>query len=528
MTTAKETWTKDGISVNELDLSIGGKQLLTNASFAVAAKDRIVLLGRNGCGKSTLFNWITAHQSTPLSIYNVSQELPESNLSITKMVLSAHVERGKLWEIQANLETKEELSPEELVQYKHAGEELASMKAEADPPRVKKILHGLGFSSAQMESPLNTFSGGWRARVALAMGLFMEPDLLLLDEPTNHLDLEGVLWLSSYLETWRQAFIVISHNVGFIRSVGNKQWLIENGRLYVYNCNYGHYLKQRILDQKKIEKSWELLEKEVQAIKGKGTPAAKRAAEDLMKKRAAEGVVRPAKPYRPKFFFAELGTRVKQSLLSTESAVLGYDGTPVIAISSFALYGGSRVALVGANGSGKSTFIKFLNGDLEPMEGEVMRRTGLKTLKFDQHFYHTLPEEKSPIEYIVSVGGRVDVARRILGASGLEGEAHSRPIGTLSGGQKARVYFTYLAIQEPDILLLDEPTNHLDMETVEALQQGLLDFPGAVILVSHDLEFLESVATEVWQTADGKLTQLSDDASGLDEYVEAVCESMEI
>jgi ATP-binding cassette subfamily F protein 1 len=523
----KETWSSNGLSVEKLDLSIEGKKLITNASFNIASKDRIVLLGRNGCGKSTLFNWITMHKSTPLSIYNVSQELPESKMSITKIVLSAHIERGKLWEIQANLESKEELSSDEVSLFKKIGEELSAMKADADPPRVKKILHGLGFSPEQMECPLNTFSGGWRARVGLAMGLFIEPDLLLLDEPTNHLDLEGVIWLCSYLEKWKKAFIVISHNIGFIRAVGNKQWLIENGCLYIYNCTYDKYLKQRALDMKKIEKSWELLEKEVQAIKGKGTPASKKAAEELIKKRTAEGVVRPVKPYNPKFSFGETISTIKHSLLSPENTKLGYDGKIVLSIESFALYNGTHVALVGTNGSGKSTFIKFLAGELDPICGEISRRHGLKILKFDQHFYHSLPDESTPLDYILSNGGKAELVREMLGKSGLGGEAHTRPIKTLSGGQKARVYFTYIAIQQPDIMLLDEPTNHLDIETIDALCIGLKEFHGASIIVSHDIDFLEKVSTEVWKTEKGVLSQISDDISGLETYVETLLESIE-
>lgn len=532
--TTAQSWKHDAISIEGLKLAIGTKTLLHAADFRIGKEDRIALLGRNGCGKSTLFRWISdsaKSAAAPWSVYEVAQELPSTDIPITNVVLAAHLERGALWARQGVLEAKEELSEEEVKEYEANGAALEAMRADADPARVQKILHGLGFQHADMMRPLSTFSGGWRARVALAQGLFMEPDLLLLDEPTNHLDLEGVLWLSAYLSVWSKAFIVISHNTGFLRDCASVQWLIENERLTTYRCSYNRYLKQRDLDIKKAVKDWEKLEKEMAALKGKGTPAAKKTAEDLLVKRAAEGVVRPPRPYRPKFFFSEMGSAASNTsaaLFAADEVTLGYEDKTVLADLRFALYSGTRVALVGANGSGKSTLVKFIAGELEARVGRVTTRSGLRVVKFDQHFYHSLPELATVLEYVGAAGRGLEAARRILGASGLEGAAHGRSIGTLSGGQKARVYFAHIALQEPDILLMDEPTNHLDMETVEALAAGLAEFPGAAIIVSHDLDFLEKVGTEVWHTHDGILTQEKGDINALDTYVESVMSGIEI
>lgn len=299
----KEIWNRDAISVENLRLTIGAKTLIHSASFRIGKEDRIAVLGRNGCGKSTFFHWLTTHDKRcPWSIYEVSQELPPTTQSITSVVLSAHLERGVLWSRQAALEEKDELTEEETKEYEVISEQLVAMGADADEARVQKILHGLGFKHAEMTLPLATFSGGWRARVALAQGLFMEPDLLLLDEPTNHLDLEGVLWLTEYLRVWPKAFLVISHNAGFLREIGSVQWLIENERLMTYRCSYNRFLKQRDLDVKKAEKDWEKLEKDVAALRARGTPAGKQAAEDLLVKRATEGVVRPARHIDPSSF----------------------------------------------------------------------------------------------------------------------------------------------------------------------------------------------------------------------------------
>jgi ATPase subunit of ABC transporter with duplicated ATPase domains len=381
-----------------------------------------------------------------------------------------------------------------------------------------------------MVQPLKNFSGGWRARVALAQGLFMEPDLLMLDEPTNHLDLNAVIWLQEMCAKWSKTLIIISHNTGFIQRAANSIWEIRNNQIYSYNCSYRKYLKQRDHDVKKKIKDWELLEKELAALKKKGTPASKKAAEDLLSKRTREGVSRPEKAYVPKFILMNKSTAsTDAALLKTDNATLGYSSEKIILRNvTFALYPGSRIALVGENGSGKSTFLKFLTDELEYVAGcSVEKKKGLRVCKFDQHFYHSLPEQQTPIQYL-SAFSEIDIVRKILGASGLEGSAHSRPIQTLSGGQKARVYFASLSIQSPDILLLDEPTNHLDIETISGLSQALLEFSGAAVIVSHDVEFLSELATEVWCVKHSQLVRLSEGSEGLEQYVEDIISSIDM
>ena len=522
----KVLWNKDSISVENLDIKIGSTHIVTNANFTISRGDRIVLLGRNGCGKSTLFHWITETKEPSWSVYEVVQELPSSDQSILNIVLSAHLERGALYARMGELEAKEEMTDEEYKEYTGLQQQLISMKAEADPPRAKKILAGLGFQT--FDIPLNTLSGGWRARVALAQGLFMEPDLLMLDEPTNHLDLEAVLWLSNFCKRWKKTLLVISHNQGFVRDIANSVWHLQTGKLTSYKCSYNRFLKQREQDLKKQERDYEQLEKELLAIKKKGTPQSKKQHDELLAKRTKEGVCRPEKPYKPKFFIRESQSSLGDAaLLKTETTTLGYSqGTPILTDVTFSLYAGTRVALVGANGSGKSTLVKFLEGTLEPLEGMADRRRGLRVCKFDQHFYSSLPEDKTPLEYLTQFAPN-DFVRKVLGASGLAGEAQTRTIGTLSGGQKARVYFASISVQSPDILLLDEPTNHLDMETIEGLQFALQDYPGAVLMISHDLDFLEELATEVWMTKNKTLTKLSEGPDGLTEYVNSVTSTLD-
>lgn len=512
----QSVWTKDSISIENLDIQIESTKLLKNASFTISQGERIAVLGRNGCGKSTLFHWINENKDPSWSVYEVAQELSSSEKSILQIVLSAHLERGTLYSRQAELELQEDMTDEEFREYTSIQEQLQGMKAEADPPRVKKILSGLGFQD--LNAPLSTFSGGWRARVALAQGLFMEPDLLMLDEPTNHLDLQAVLWLMSFCESWKKTLLIISHNVGFVREVANKIWHIQSGSLSQYNCSYTKFQKQQNILVEKQKRDWEQLEKELALLRKKNTPANKKEAEQLLAKRTAEGVCRPEKPYSPKFFLLEKEEEAvgESAFLTCENVTLGYGEKNILENVSFSIYPGSRIALVGANGSGKSTFIKYLEGTLEAREGVSNWKKNLRICKFDQHFYSELPEDKTPLEFLQRDKISVDTVRKVLGASGLAGEAHTRKIGTLSGGQKARVYFASISIQSPNILLLDEPTNHLDMETIQGLRDAVKTFPGAVVVISHDIDFLEDISEEVWMVGNGGIQVLR---KGLEEYI---------
>lgn len=522
-------WNKDAISIEGLNLSIASKQLLNDACFSIPRSPacRITILGRNGCGKSTLMRWICSSKPhcAMWSIFQVEQEIAPTNNTVISVVLGAHIERGRLWSRQAELETKEELTDEEIAEYETIGETLESMKADSDEPRARRILYGLGFSESQVNNSLTHLSGGWRARVSLAQGLFMEPDLLLLDEPTNHLDLNGVIWLQEYLLQFKKSVIIISHNIGFIKTISNIIWYYNNNNLSVFKCSYDRFIKSKIEEETKTHKEWTQIEKQIVAFKKKhNTSEAARLSKLAIGRR-------PPKPYKPKFFFLEdtyETSRFKHggALYACDSIILGYNATapPVLSNVMFALHPGCHIALVGENGSGKSTLIKFIQGALEPLAGNIARKKGLTVCSFDQHFFHSMPEEKTPVEYIKSVAPDCseELIRRILGASGLDGITQTQRIGTLSGGQKSRVYFGSISAQSPDILLLDEPTNHLDIETIEGLRDGLKEFDGASIIVSHDIDFLEEIATEVWTTANGQLVRIGEGIDGLETYISSV------
>ena len=529
----KITWNKDALSIEGLTISIGGKRLITESDVKISVGERVGLLGRNGCGKTMLFSYFAAQkQATPCpwSVFEVVQELPSTNQSITNVVLAAHLERGLMWSRRSELELLEDMSSTELEEYNGLCEKLDAMRADADSARAKIILRGLGFSLEDLEKGLNTFSGGWKARVALACGLFMEPDLLLLDEPTNHLDLNAVLWLTEFCKNWKKTLIVITHNSYFAANVCTNIVHINQGRINSYKCRYNRFVQMHQQNENKAISDWAALEKEVARLKGTGILKNKKAAEDLIKTSANKGIVRPPKCYKPKFMFDSKCDSGGTALLDITEGAFSYGKKRILSGINYALYPNTRSVLVGANGAGKSTLLKLLIGELEPTAGSCQRRAGLNIKYFNQHFYHDLPAEDSPIDYVSSQSkkSQPDVVRKLLGSSGLEGEAHTRKISTLSGGQKARVYFAGLVISEPDILLLDEPTNHLDMETTEGLCNGLKSFSGAVVIVSHDLDFLETLGTEVWLIVDGQVKRLGEGIDGLDVYVNGIIEDIKI
>jgi ATP-binding cassette subfamily F protein 1 len=536
-------WTSDNCSVKGLSIGIAGFTLFDGANFDIVKGEKIGVLGRNGSGKSTLFHYLSKHgdkKTTPWSVFEVMQELPPLQLSIVNVVLSADKEKCKLLEKRAKIENSGgDLTDAELEEYTKVSETLVSMKVDADKPRAIKILMGLGFSLEDLDKPLSTFSGGWRARVALTIGLFMEPDLLMLDEPTNHLDLNAMLWLTNFCTKWKKTLLIITHNTYFAQNVCNKFLHIENKRINSYKCSFDKFEKMRKQNIEKQIKDWVTVEKEYKRLRGKGTDVDKKKAEEFLAKKHKDGITCPEKAYKPRFALGE-PKKYKEgvSFLEITESDIGYanvtEGTNKIVLNgvNFALYPSSKVVLVGKNGSGKSSFLKVLAGALNPLTGEVKRKPNMCIRYFNQHFYNDLPEKLTPIEYVMSLGNeenniKMDMAHRVLASNGLDGGHHKQKISTLSGGQKARVYFAGISVVTPDILLLDEPTNHMDIETTKALLEGLKEFDGALIIVSHDINFLEELGTEVWVTEDNELLKLGEGIDGLEIYVNGVYDELE-
>jgi ATPase subunit of ABC transporter with duplicated ATPase domains len=534
-------WKQDVLTVKGLDLQLGGKRLFEEASFDLHRGSRVCLLGRNGAGKSTLFNWLAEEAKNPAhpwSVYLVEQELPPTDFSAVQTVLAADMERGTLWQRRAELELKQEaaeLSDAEFQEYQEVCEELQARKADADAPEVQKILKGLGFSETQAARPLKELSGGWRARVAIARGLFMKPQLLLLDEPTNHIDLAAAVWLAEFCESWPNTLAVITHNAHFAHTVCNHVWQLNQRTIRSYKCSYNMYVKQRDQDYTKQVEDWKLVEKQLQAIKAKGAPDTQQKIQAFIQQKQADGIRPPERRYAPRFvLYDDEQSTTKTSLIDVTEASVGYSQTspPILTDLTFAIYPRTITALVGPNGAGKTTFLRLLTGELTQTAGTVNRKPGLRTCFFHQHFYHDLPQDSTPIEYIQSVAaeslqGKSDEIRRLLGMTGMDGPTQNLEIKHLSGGQKARVYFAAIAAQQPDILILDEPSNHLDMETSEALLTALKEYRGAVVIVSHDLAFLEELSPEVWEISQGHLKKVGYGVVALTKYINSALAEQE-
>jgi ATP-binding cassette subfamily F protein 1 len=405
---------------------------------------------------------------------------------------------------------------------------MAAMKSESAEPKARAILSGLGFTPDMQSRPTRQFSGGWRMRISLARALFMQPDLLLLDEPTNHLDLNAVIWLEDYLTRWRSTLLVVSHDQDFLSGVVTDIVHLESRKLAYYKGDYDDFKEMFVQKMEKQQKDWEHQQKQLKAAKAKGKTT--KEAEEVAKARAKrEGAKKGGKRRDDDDEGgsggggggggggAELIARPREYTVSFEFLDPPELAPPILAVTNahfrygekypwlfrdlnFGIDQGSRVAIVGPNGVGKSTLLNLLIGDLEPTEGEVTRNRFLRVGKYSQHFVDVLPMDKSPVETLQSNFGDLNYqdARALLGRFGLEGHAHTIPSRDLSGGQKARVVFASLALYAPHIMVLDEPTNNLDIESIDALCEAIAAYKGGVVLVSHDARLIRACGCRLW------------------------------
>ena len=511
------------LSIQNIAYRVGGRTLLDDVSVNIPAGWRVGLVGPNGAGKSTLFKIIAGDIAADggavsfikgASLGMVRQDLPDDETPILDVVLAADTERAQL--------LKEAETTEDIDRIGHIYDRLNEIDAYEAPSRAASILAGLGFSEAAQGSPISSVSGGWRARVALAAVLFRQPNVLLLDEPTNHLDFESMVWLENFLMRYRETLIIISHDRDILNKTVDHILHLENKKLVAYTGNYDQFERrraERLMNQQSLHEKQQAQKAQMMKFVDRFRASASKARQAQSRLKAIErmDIVDAVMAERVTAFTFPEPKEMKSPLIRLEKVDAGYvEGDPVLRGLDLHINHNDRIALLGANGNGKSTLVKILSGRLKPLGGEIYKSGQLKVGYFAQFQTDELDIALTPFETLraaMQEPSEVKV-RAMLSRFGFDKHKADTKVGELSGGEKARLLFCLMSFDAPHIMLLDEPTNHLDIDAREALMQALNNYNGAVILVSHDTHLVECVADQLWLVADGKCKPFDDDLDG--------------
>lgn len=508
------------LAISDLTYRVGGRTLLEKAALSISAKQRVGLVGPNGVGKSTLFKIITGELIADSGDINmlknttigwVKQDLPEDDTPLIDVVLASDTERAALM-----LEAETSQDPERLGDIYTRLEEISAYDA---PARAATILAGLGFNTEAQQRPISDFSGGWRMRVALASTLFLRPNLLMLDEPTNHLDFEAMVWLENYLMRFTETLIIISHDRDILNKTVTHILHMENKKLNAYTGSYDDFERRRaekMLGQQALREKQLAQKAHMQKFIDRFGASASKAsqAQSRLKAIAKMDIVDAVMADRVTAFVFPEPAELKSPLITLDDVEAGYEpGKPILKNLNLRIDMDDRIALLGANGNGKSTLVKLLSGRLPALAGDVHKSQKLKVGYFAQFQTDELDVRLTPYQIMQEVmrGVAEPRVRGALGKFGFDKDKADTKVGELSGGEKARLLFCLMSYDAPHIMLLDEPTNHLDMDAREALTQALNNYTGAVILVSHDPHLVETVADRLWLVADGTCVPYEDD-----------------
>ncbi len=512
------------LTITNLGYRIEGRPLFEGANLALPKGRRAALVGRNGSGKSTLLALIAGELHPDVGdlelrsdarVGLVAQTAPSGDKSVHATVLAADRERTALL-AEAEAVERDGGTPQRIAEIH---ERLAAIDAHSAPARAAAILHGLGFNAEAQARALDEFSGGWRMRVALAAALFSEPDLLLLDEPTNHLDLEASLWLVQYLARWRHTLLIVSHDRGLINRVANQTVHLHERRLVSYRGGFDAFERARreqleveSAARKKIDAQRRHMQAYIDRFRYKATKA--RQAQSRIK--ALEKLGEPPPPVADQivtFQFPEPET-LPPPLIALDRAAAGYEpNRAVISSLNLRIDMDDRIALLGANGNGKTTLLRLLAGHLAPLSGEMIKARKLKVGYFAQDQADALDPNRTALEHVADELPKADETRRRahLGRFGLSGHMADQASASLSGGERVRLVLALVCCDSPHILLLDEPTNHLDLDAREALVEAINAYTGAIVLVTHDRQLIELCADRLWLVNGGTCRQFDGD-----------------
>ena len=517
------------IELKNLTLQRGSKLLLDKANLTVSPQRRVGLVGRNGTGKSSLFALIKGEIAQDggdvllpahWKLASVAQETPALDISALDYVLQGD---GELQLFQTALHEAEAKNDGMKQAEYHA--KLEEIDAYSAPARAAKLLSGLGFSQEEHGRPVKSFSGGWRMRLNLAQALMCRADLLLLDEPTNHLDLETVLWLENHLSGLPCTQIIISHDRDFLNATTTQTVELSDQKLTLYGGNYDFYQAERarrLAQQQAAYLKQQAQIKHLQSFIDRFKAKATKAVQAQSRMKALDKLERIAPAHFDSGFSFEFDSpaHLPNPLLQLDKADLGYGGEPVLHGIDLSLESGARYGLLGVNGSGKSTFIKTLAGELNVLSGRIVRSDKLNIGYFAQHQLDTLRPDQSPLWHIqkLSPDVREQEIRDFLGSFNFVGDAALQKTEPFSGGEKARLALAMIVWQKPNLLLLDEPTNHLDLDMRHALTLALQSFQGALIVVSHDRSLLEATTDSFLLIEQGRLKTFDGDLEDYRRY----------
>jgi ATP-binding cassette subfamily F protein 3 len=490
------------LNLSDITVRLGGRTILDRATAALPPRGRIGLIGRNGAGKSTLVRVIagmlepdtgSADMPRGARLGYIAQEAPGGDSTPIETVLAADVERTALLAESENMEDMDRLGD--------IHERLMAIDAWSAPSRASRILVGLGFDEEMQNRPLESFSGGWRMRVALASLLFSAPDLLLLDEPSNHLDLEAVLWLEDFLKSYQATIVVVSHERDFLNNVVDHILHLDRGKLTLYPGGYDAFERQRAerQAQQAAAREKQMAEreklKEFVARNSARASTAKQAQSRVKALARMQPIAEVMDDPSLSFDFPD-PTALRPPLITLDLATVGYNETPILKRLNLRIDPDERVALLGRNGNGKTTLARLLAAQLTPMEGAMQASGKMRVGYFTQYQVEELDRDETPLQHMSSLmeGSSPSAVRGQLGRFGFQGDKAITKVGKLSGGERARLALALITRDAPHLLILDEPTNHLDVDAREALIQALNGYTGAVVIVSHDRHMLEMTA----------------------------------